>query len=171
MIARSTESLIDELLAVLDEEIELLELKRSQLADLSEALVTADDEIVEELLEQIEQTEQTQTAVDMRLKVVREALAGAFGYEDIKELRLSVLAVELPEAQASAVDDRRRRMAEQVGKLRRQHLQTAMLLVECSRVNRMMMECISPSGETVATYDATGTNLWRSGAGLVDKEL
>ncbi len=171
MIARRTESLIDELVVILDEEIELLELKRSQLADLSESLVAADDEAVEALLEQIEQVERTQTATDLKLETVRGALAGVFGYDDVKALRLSVLVAELPDAQALAVDDRRRRMAEQVGKLRRQHLQTAMLLVECSRINRKMMECILPAEETVATYDATGTSLWRSGTSLVDKEL
>ena len=82
-----------------------------------------------------------------------------------------MLVDELPDAQASAVDYRRRQITEQVGKLRRQHLQTAMLLVECSRVNHMMMECLLPAGETVATYDATGANLWRFGTSLVDKEL
>ncbi len=171
MIVRSTESLIDELVAILDEEIDLLEQKRSQLADLSEALVSADDEATETLLKQIEQTEYTQTRVDIRLRDVRKALAGVFGYDDARALRLSVLVSELPDTQASAVDDRRGRLARQVGKLRRQHLQTAMLLVECSKVNRMMMECLLPAGETVTTYDAAGTNLWRNGAGLVDKEL
>jgi predicted nucleic acid-binding Zn-ribbon protein len=171
MIVRSTESLIDELLAVLDEEIELLEQKQSQLADLSDALVAVDDVATEALLKQIEQTERTQTMVDLKLQDVRKTLAGVLGYDDARALRLSVLVTKLPDAQASAVDDRRGRLAQQVGKLRRQHLQTAMLLIECSKVNRMMMECLLPAGEAVTTYDATGTNLWRNGAGLVDKEL
>ena len=171
MIVRSTESLIDELLAILDEEIELLEQKRSQLANLSEALVSTDDAATEALLKLIEQTEHTQTRVDLKLQGVRKTLAGVFGYDDAKALRLSVLVTELPDAQASAVNDRRERLAQQVGNLRRQHLQTAMLLIECSKVNRMMMECLLPAGEAVTTYDATGTNLWRNGVGLVDKEL
>ena len=171
MIVRSTESLIDELLAILDEEIELLEQKRSQLANLSEALVSTDDAATESLLKLIERTEHTQTRVDLKLQDVRKTLAGVFGYDDAKALRLSVLVTELPDAQASAVNDRRERLAQQVGNLRRQHLQTAMLLIECSKVNRMMMECLLPAGEAVTTYDATGTNLWRNGAGLVDKEL
>lgn len=171
MIVRSTESLIDELLAILDEEIELLEQKRSQLANLSEALVSTDDAATEALLKLIERTEHTQTRVDLKLQDVRKTLAGVFGYDDAKALRLSVLVTELPDAQASAVNDRRERLAQQVGNLRRQHLQTAMLLIECSKVNRMMMECLLPAGEAVTTYDATGTNLWRNGAGLVDKEL
>ncbi len=171
MIVRSTESLIDELLAVLDEEIELLGQKQSQLADLSEALVSTDDAATETLIKLIEQTEYTQTRVDLKLQDVRKTLAGVFGYDDARALRLSVLVTELPDAQATAVNDRRERLAQQVGTLRRQHLQTAMLLIECSKVNRMMMECLLPAGEAVTTYDATGTNLWRNGVGLVDKEL
>ena len=170
MIARTNESLISELLTVLDEELELLATKRSLLSDLSEALIGRNDEDTERLLEQIEQSEQAQASLDMRLKAVRESLADVFGC-DARDLRLSRLVAELPDDQARKVDSRRRKMTGQVEALRRQHLQTVLMLAECARINRMLLDSMLPAGETVTTYDAAGMNNWRSGAGLVDKEL
>ena len=51
-----------------------------------------------------------------------------------------------------------------------QHLQTAMLLNECSRINREMLECIMPGNSTVTTYGQNGTKSSHLGGRLIDTE-
>jgi len=169
MMPPGTESLLDELLGVLDAEAELLERKRRQLADLSDALVRRDDDATEGLLEQIELAGRQQESVDANLGALRRTLAGRFGCR-ADELRLSDLIERLPADRAAQVDTRRRRIVDLAESLRAQHLRTALLLMECARINRMMLESMLPRGDTVMTYGAGGANLWRSETGLVDSE-
>ena len=170
MILPPAKSLVEQLSAVLDEEIALLIQKRSQLADLSQAIVDRDDEATEKLLEQIEKTEQVQASVDIRLEVAREALAGAFGCE-ARELKLTKLIAELPPDQAEVLDYRRRQIIEQAEELRKQHLKTSLLLLESARITGMLLDSMLPGREPVVTYGAGGSEFWRSGAGLLDTEL
>ena len=78
MMPPGADNLLDELLSVLDAEAELLERKRSQLADLSDALVRRDDDATENLLGRIEQAGREQESVDANLGSLRRALAGRF---------------------------------------------------------------------------------------------
>lgn len=169
MIRPGMETVVEELLAVLDDEMELLELKRSQLAELSEALLHSDNGAVEALLEQIEQAQKVQVPLDLRLKTLRETFAGALGCSS-RELRLSRLIAELPQEQATAVTRRKRQVAHKVDQFRRQHLQTTMQLAECSRITGMLLDSLLPAGEVVVTYSAGGADHWRAGAGLLDME-
>ncbi len=164
------ESLIDELRSVLDGEIELLVAKRSQLVKLSKAMVDRDDDTTESLLAEIEQTEVVQASVDKRLRAIRKSLAGVFSCE-VRELKLSSLIARLPDKQAAAVEHRRQLIVDLAEKLRTQHLQTALLVTECAKINRMLLESMLPACETVVTYGAEGTSRWQSETGLVDTEL
>ena len=69
------------------------------------------------------------------------------------------------------LDEIRQRIVELTDALRKQHLQTVLLLAECARFNRLLLESILPGGEMVMTYGTGGSDLWRSGTGLVDTEL
>jgi len=169
MIPPGIEPVVEELLAVLDDETELLELKRSQLAELSEALLRSDNGAVEALLPQIEQAQKVQVPLDLRLKTLRETLAGVFGCGS-RELNLSRLIAELPQEQAMAVIRRRRQVARKADEFRGQHLRTTMLLAECSRITGMLLDSLLPVGEAVVTYDAEGRDRWRAGASLLDME-
>jgi len=169
MIWPATELPIGEFLATLDEEIALLEVKRSQLAALAEALIKRDNETTEDLLKRMEATEQTQASVDQRLAGMRAKLAEAIGCP-AGDLRLADLAEQLPHEQAQQLDARREKIILRGQELRQEHLKTAMMLAECSRVNRLLLDCMLPGGETVVTYGSAGADLWRSAPGLVDME-
>jgi len=168
MIPPGIEPVVEELMVVLDNETELLELKRSQLADLSDMLLRKDNEVVEALLEQIEQTEESQVLMAHRLHTLRETLARSFGC-DAKGFNLSWLIDQLPHAQALALSRRRQQVSGKVREFRKQHMQTTILLTECSRITGMMLDSLTPSG-SVVTYDAEGSDRWRVGAGLMDME-
>ena len=168
MIPYGIEPLVEDLLIVLDKETELLELKRSQLAGLSGLLLRNDNEAVETLLEQIEQTETAQVLMARKLRTLRENLAGAFGL-NANGFKLAWLIDQLPHAQALALSHRRRKVSEKVKEFRKQHMQTTILLTECSRITGMMLDSLTPSG-SVVTYDAGGSDRWRVETGLLDME-
>ncbi|MCP4377246.1 MAG: hypothetical protein GY794_13855 [bacterium] len=168
MIPPGIEPIVEELLVVLDDETELLEVKRSQLADLSKMLLRSDNESVEVLLKQIEQAEETQLLLERRLQTLRETLAGAFGRQ-VSEFNLSWLITQLPRPRALTLIHRRQKLSCKVDEFRKQHMQTTILLTECSRITGLMLDSLSPSG-TVITYGAEGSDRWRVGAGLMDME-
>jgi flagellar biosynthesis/type III secretory pathway chaperone len=162
------EPIVEDLLNVLDNETKLLELKRSQLADLSEKLLRNDNEAVETLLEQIESTEELQVLMAHRLQKLRQTLAGAFG-RPADGFKLAWLIDQLPHAQAMALTASRQRVSEKVIEFRKQHLETTIFLRECSRITGMMLDTLAPSSSTT-TYDAEGPDRWRAEAGLLDME-
>lgn len=171
----SGQAMIGELLGLLDEEIVLLDLRRRQLEALSEAIVVRDNDRLEGLLEEIERTLEVQTSTDGKLKALRAALAEKMagpGGVPLRgeEVRLSALAQRLEGEQPQALEDRRRQIVQLAGELRTQHLRTAILLTECGRINRMLLEAIFPRSQSVTTYSEGGSSSWRPDTGLVDAE-
>ena len=163
-------ALIGRLESALDEEIRLLEARLGELEGLSKALVERDDESIEAFLERMERTEKAQAAADRELTGVRQIVANVVG-RDAAELKLTRLVAELPRDQAPGVERRRKRIIELAGAVRRRHIETVMLLTECARITAMLLDRILPAGEAVVTYDADGSDLWRSSTGLLDAEL
>ena len=163
-------ALVAELLAVLDEQIALLELRRSQLESLSETILDRDDARMEVLLGEIEQTMRVQQAADLKLHAVRNALASAFACPP-EEIRLGRLIARLEGDPRLALDYRRQRILRLTEQLRQQHLETCLFLMESSRINRMLLESLFPNSEPVITYGAGGQDQWRPPTPLVDAEL
>ena len=161
--------LVDELTALLDEEIELLELRCSQLGTLTSATLERNDDVLETVLREIEKTQQRQVATDLKLQALRDAFAEALGWS-VEEMRLSQLADSLPPAQGSAVRYRRRQIVLLSDKLKRQHIETVVVVTECARVNRMLLESLFPKAGAVTTYGARGQRSARLDTGLVDVE-
>ena len=172
MIAASeaVDVLVGELLGVLDEEISLLEQKTVQMAGLSAAMLDRDEKGMIEIIAQFEQTQRAQDSVDVRLSAVSGALGGALGCPSLN-MRLGWLGERLPEGQAAAVDYRRRQIILLAERARSQHLRTALLLHECSRINSMLLAGLFPDAESVTTYGQDGQRTWRNGGGLVDAEM
>jgi hypothetical protein len=120
------------------------------------------------LQEQLEQTEAAQVLMARSLQTLRETLAGAFGL-NAKGFKLAWLIDQLPHPLALALSRSRQKVTEKVKEFRRQHIQTTILLTECSRITGMMLDSLTPSG-SVVTYDAGGSDRWRAEAGLLDME-
>ena len=167
--------MIAELLDLLDEEIVLLDLRRRQFEALSEAIAMRDNDRLEVLLEEIERTLEMQTGVDAKLKILRASLAeemagpGRAPLRD-EEVRLSDVARRLGGKRRRAIEDRRAEIVRLAGELRTQHLRTAVLLTECGRINRLLLEAVFPHSRSVTTYSEGGSSSWRPDTGLVDAE-
>ncbi|MGB2823916.1 MAG: hypothetical protein WBF17_23255 [Phycisphaerae bacterium] len=161
---------IASLAGLLDEEASLLDLRRSQLTSLCDAIVDRDDEAVERLLDQIERAQELQSAADEKLNTIRRKLAECLDCpgEDVK---LSALITALPEPQRSGLAQQRQLIIELAQRLQLEHMRTVVLVTECSRVNRMLLESLFPESQGVTMYSAAGCEPWRPNAGLVDAEL
>jgi len=162
--------LITELLAILDEEIALLNKKHDELEVLRGAIVERDDELMEKVLGEMERTAREQAATDVKLDALRNVFAGRLGWRK-EETKLARLIEALPESQRSAVDYRRQQIVLQAERLRRRHMETAVLLMESARINRLLLETLLARGEPVTTYGAKGPRSWRADTGLLDAEM
>jgi hypothetical protein len=154
---------------LLDEEAALLVLRHSQLGSLCAAIIERDESAVERILDQIEQAQQLQTIGDQKVAALRTELAGRLGV-DAGALRLSGLIDLLPPRCQAGLRAKRTRVLELAERFGVQHMRTVMLLSECARINRMLLEGLFPRCQAVTTYGAGGRANWRAEAGLVDME-
>jgi len=161
---------VETLRRLLDEESALLDLRRSQLASLCGAIVDRDEDAVGRLLDQIDRAQQLQAATDEKLRAARAELARRFGRQ-ADELRLSTLIGLLPAECRNGLTAQRKRIIELVDRLQMEHVRAVVLVSECARINRMLLASLLPEGDSATTYNAVGTDPWRTGPGLVDAEL
>lgn len=159
---------VETLSGCLDEQIELLHLRRRQLEQLTALLTERAYEQVEALLAEIERTQQDHREAELRLRAARESLASCRG-EPVAQFRLERLLADLPQEQAAGLDYKRRQIRLLAEELKKRNFQAAMVLHESARVNRMLLACLTPR-ESVQTYGARGNRLWRGQGGLVDAE-
>ncbi len=168
---RPVQALVAELAGLLDNEIKILDLRCRQMAAMRRHVVDRDDQALCGLLEEIEETREFQQTSEQRLVTIRRALGEVIDCDIPGGLCLSELIPQLAPDDRSMIDCRRRQIVELAGRLRREHTHTAMLLRECMRINRLLLENLFPKSETVTTYGARGRTSWQPQAGMVDTEL
>ncbi|KPJ76035.1 MAG: hypothetical protein AMS14_02645 [Planctomycetes bacterium DG_20] len=159
--------LVDELLAVLDETIDLQRETLEQLRALSKAILARDDKTLGQRMDDLGRTPPRLDAVARRRNALRSRLARALGCP-VGEMTLERLAREVPEPQAAAVRLRRARLRDLAEAVRMQHLETAVLVAEVARVNRSLLLGLCPGAGETGTYRTDGTALWQPGHGLLD---
>jgi flagellar biosynthesis/type III secretory pathway chaperone len=163
------ERLVDEILPVLDREIDLLDLRREQLAELLRATLARDEASLSNLLENIEKALENQAQTDRDLASLRSRLAEVLD-RPVEEIRLAAIADSMSEPRGSLIRDRRGRIIELTEALRTQHVRTTLVVSECAKLNRRLLEGLFPQAKGLTTYGARGGSRWDSGAGLVDVE-
>lgn len=166
----AVEALLGELASRLDHEIDILDRRHDQLQRLAQAIRQRDADAMGSLLNEMEHAQREQALADLKLQAVRRLLAGRLGRKT-HELRLSTLIDALPGEWSARLDCRRRQIVLLMDRLRRQNARTAALLVECARVNRMILDCLLPPQDTVETYTADGSGCWDRRGSLMDAEL
>ncbi len=169
-VTEEIRSLINEMLKILGEEISLMNARRRQLSVLSEAIIARSDGDMEKILGEMEHTGEAQASVDMQLQSVRAAFAGAIGLR-CGDIRLSRLIEQLPPQYQLALETRRSQIVSLAASLRKQHLQTSMLLIESARINKLLLKCLFPQNDEVKTYGSGGARDWREDTGLLNMEF
>jgi hypothetical protein len=159
----------DELHHVLDEEIRLLHERTRQFDELYDAILHRHNERMETLLGEMTATQQEQAKVDTSLDALRQLFAKSLRCRPA-EIKLSELAdhVDHPDG----VLHKREQIILLSEALKKKHLRTAVLLTECSRINRALLDGLLPENEpSLTTYGHEGSNPWRANTGLVDAEF
>ncbi|MHC4561714.1 MAG: flagellar export chaperone FlgN [Planctomycetota bacterium] len=167
---RPTDALLAEMVTLLDEEIRLMEQRLAQMDATRRAIVRRDDDALDTLLREAEDIQDAQTATDIKLRVVRQTLAEAFGCR-MGDMKLSWLLERLSDQQRPQIEYRRQQIILLAEQLRQRHLETALLLSECARINRLVLESLFPETDNVQTYGTRGQTAWQMEAGLVDTEF
>jgi flagellar biosynthesis/type III secretory pathway chaperone len=165
------ESLLPELLSLLDQHAVTLGERLTQMKQLSAyTLERRPDQPMDALLDRMEQASHTQGSADTRLAAMRATLARAIGVEPTA-FRLSQLEAVLSPRDAAALRLRREQVLLLAQRLRSEHLHAAVLLNEAARVNRMMLDALlGGAGVGVATYGPDGDKRYDASHGLVNAE-
>ena len=161
--------LVGRLNAALDEQADLLRQRAGEMDELAQALCKNDNDRLERLLAEMGRSQHRQAQADRALQALREELADALGWQ-VAAVRLGRLVEHLPPPLREPVETRRRAIAELAGRLRLTHRQASLVLIECARVNRLLLECLFPDDQALTVYDAGGTDHWRRRGSLLDAE-
>ena len=166
--AISLEGMAEKLLTVLDEDIGHLENTISTLNELRSLVIKRDDTGLAKLFEDVEAKVTSHAANESRRQSIRRELADARGYQHAEEVTLSRLEAVLPAETTAQVVHRRTKLQSLVGELRKEYSATVLLMADCSRLNRLLLESIFALNRSGAiTYEADGTMRWQSDGGLV----
>ncbi len=168
---RPVQALVAELANLLDNEIKILDLRSRQMVAMRRHIADRNDQALCSLMAEVDETREFQETSERQLVALRRTLAETFSYDGPGQLRLSWLIPQLDANGQAMIGYRRERIVELAGRFRSEHARTAMLLRECMRINRLLLENLFPSNETATTYGAGGRTAWQSEAGMVDTEL
>jgi len=145
------ENKIDQLIAVLDEDIRHIEDSLLRLDRLRGLVIKRDDVGLNILLEDIRSASSTYTQNELRRKTIREDLARMFDC-DVDQMTLSWLQAELDDPKRSLIIDKKRQLRSLAGRLKKEHISTSMLLADCSRFNSMLLRGIFNLGNSDEIY-------------------
>ncbi|NLW86984.1 MAG: hypothetical protein GXY38_08940 [Planctomycetes bacterium] len=166
---RNINSLVDALLCELDDEARRLASRCQQLDDMSSALLAGDDAALEQLLSAMDTSALINVRTDGRLSDACRRLGDALGCRQ-QDCRLARIMERLDPSQALALSQRRESLTSLVDRLRQKHMEAALLLGECRRLNSLMLECVMPRGQSVTVYGAAGTENWQTHDANLDTE-
>lgn len=148
---------VDQLLAVLDRDIQQLRQNISRLDELRSMVIKRDDDSLDKLLKSIQGEQDGYKENEQKRQLLREEIAVTL---DCKpgEITLTRLETELSAAKKTEVAGRKITLQTLAGQLKREHLSTAMLLSNCSRLNSRLLAGIFKPGKTeTVTYGSKGT--------------
>jgi hypothetical protein len=163
----SIEELIEELLALLDADAVRLETTLGHLNNLRAGVIKRDEAAMEQLLETVKADQDGRDAIENKRNALRHIAAAAFGCS-AEEVNLSRIMEQLPPLPRQKVAHRQQILTRLVEKLKTEYMATAILLNECSRFNRMLLDSIVGSRcKGVATYNASGQMKRLNGSSFV----
>ena len=150
------ENKVDELLAVLDEDIRYIRDGLLQLNELRSSVIKRDDAALNRLLSTIRAKADSYAANESKRQALRKDLANALGC-NVEQMTLTKLASRLPIEKKAQVAGKKVELRTLINDLKKEHLSTSMLLSECARFNSLLLRTIFDLGKTgTVTYRANG---------------
>jgi hypothetical protein len=171
MISPTMETQLAALLDVLDEDIRHMESTLSRLDTLRSLVIKREDAALERLLDEIRQQADAYRSNEQKRQQLRRGLAAGLGCPE-GDLTLSKLRDELVGQARAAVADRQVRLQALAARLKREHTLTVLLLRDCTRFNRSLLQAFFGSGgRGGTTYSPSGAAKHQTGASLVSMKL
>jgi len=162
---------VDELLDVLDEDIQHIQQSLLRLNELRSLVVKRNDADLGKLLETIQAQSDSYRNHESKRQSIRKELAAALGC-DLEQMTLSRLEAVLPEGKKAQVAGRKAKLRSLTRELKREHLATAMLLADCARFNRQLLNSVFDLGKTeILYYGSDGSTERRDEAGFVNLQF
>jgi len=162
--------LVDELLAVLDEDVRLLEKTLIPLDELRGFVIKRDESSLRTLLEKIETERNAYGANEQKRRQIRQELARLLGCP-AEAMNLSKLERDAPAEKQTAVSERKTKLKGLTEKLRTEHFSTVMLLSECARLNRLLLRSVFGFSGRGVIYGADGNTKWNADRSIVSAKV
>lgn len=149
------DGLTEELFEFLDDSISVMQEMLGKLTDLRAAVIRRDENALRQMSEQMPELTARRDAMQQRQHQICQAFAIPLNCE-AEKINISYLALLMEPSKASELKVRQRLLAELVGRLSREHRGTQLLLQECERLNRMMLDGIIGRTNQTYTYGIAG---------------
>jgi len=146
--------LLDDLAAFLDCRTDQMRRTLERLDQLRAAVIRRDERAMAEMLEQTRQESQLRDELDAVQVALGQRLAAAFGLTE--PVNLTRLCAALDAEQAERFRQKQRTLLELAERVRLEHSAAEMLLRECARCNRLLLDAIVGRSAQHNTYDPQG---------------
>lgn len=146
--------LLEDLAVFLDGRTDQMQRTMEQLNVLRAAVIRRDERTMAEMLEQTRQESQLRDELDAAQVVLGRRLAAAFGLTE--PVNLTRLCAALDAQQAERFRHKQQTLLALAKRVRIEHSATEMLLRECARCNRQLLEAIVGHSAQNNTYDPQG---------------
>ena len=145
------EDKIGELLVVLDKDIQHIQESLLRLNELRSFVVKRNEADLGKLLESIQTDSDSYRSHELKRESIRKELADALDC-NLKQMTLSRLETVLPEEKKAQVTTKKLKLRALTKELKKEHLSTAMLLSNCARFNRQLLQSVFDLGEMEIVY-------------------
>jgi hypothetical protein len=149
--SKEIENKVDELLECLDKDSQRIEKSMSQLNELRSLMIKRDDSGLGFLLKIIQAESESYRNHESRRDKIREELANALGYGREK-LTLTALEENLSKQKKAQVKKMKTKLKSLTKELKKEYINTALLLYECTRFNNLLLKSIFNLGKTDTIY-------------------
>ncbi|HOK65224.1 MAG TPA: flagellar protein FlgN [Anaerohalosphaeraceae bacterium] len=157
---------VDELLVYLDCQALALERVLTFLDEFRRALIRRDTGALERMREQLEEEGRIGSEMEARRRHLMEQFAAAMGCR-VERVCLSEICRRCEPMQQVPLRERQERLKALTARLRQQHLATELLVRECARLNRRLLEVLTGQPGGSCLYDAHGRSGGMNSSGLV----
>jgi hypothetical protein len=162
---------VDELLVILDKDTQHIQESLSRLNELRSLVIKRDDAALGKLLECIQSESDSYRSHELKRRSIREGLATALDC-DLKQMTLSRLEEVLPEEKKAQVSERKDKLRLLIEELKKEYLNTTMLLSDCGRFNSLLLKSILGLGKTgMVYYNSNGAAKRQTDTAFVNLEF
>lgn len=162
---------VDRLLVVLQRQIQTIKLNLSRLNELRAFVVKRDELSLRKLLTTIQSESPNQADDELKREILRKELAAILGCQT-RQMTLTMLEKELDGPKKERVTQIKDDLRASAIELRKEHAGTMMLLSECARFNKTLLNGVLQMGRSSEiTYSQNGSALRHGNSGFMNLQF